>query len=149
MTDDNSENGMIALLPTSSEWCNIELPHMTVVFLGPISGMSPGAFNELGKMASSVAMLTSSIGSKVLGTEVFGGRGYDDEVDVLLLEPNPQLKAVRSFFEMWDASEYDFRPHCTIGPTKGLTPQDLPMYLIFDRIMVAWGDESMIFWLKR
>jgi 2'-5' RNA ligase len=143
--DDHKTEGMVALLPTSSDWCKIELPHCTIVYLGDISDRSPAEFNTLGKLASSISMMTGPVPVKVMDTEVLGDV---EQVNVLKLEPSPQLKALRQFFEMWDMSEFDFHPHATIGPVNEPVPEFPPMILVFDRIMVAWGDESLIFNLK-
>jgi 2'-5' RNA ligase len=142
---DFSKDGMVALLPTTSDWCKGKLPHCTIVYLGDVSERSPAEFNDLGKLASSVSTVTPPLSVKVIETEVLGD---EERVNTLRLEPSSQLKAVRHFFEMWDVSEFMFRPHCTIGPAYDAVPDFLPMHLTFDRIMVAWGDDALTFWLK-
>ena len=130
-TQTPNTDGMVALLPTTNDWCKQELAHCTVVFLGDITGRSPAEFNDLGKLASSVAQVTAPFGAKALGTDVLG----DPPVDVLLLDPSPQLKAIRSFFEMWDTGDFPtYLPHATIGPSGGVSPNPdfLPMVLAFD-----------------
>lgn len=142
--EDYSASVMIALLPTSSDWCKIDLPHMTLVFAGDKEDLSANAFNELAKDASALSMLSPPLSLKVVGTDVFGD---EEKVDVLRLEPTSQLLALRRFVERWDVSEHPFNPHCTIGPA-GTFVENLPMYLTFDRVCVEWGDEPLVFWLK-
>src|SRR5688572_25809770 len=108
---------MIALLPSHTEWCRQSTPHMTLVYAGLIEDHSPSAFNELAKDASALAMTNQPMTLRTKGLEVFGEGSVDSpKVDVILLEPNPELLAMRRLVEKWDASEYPFRPHVTIGP---------------------------------
>lgn len=145
---------MIALLPTTTEWCRQELPHMTLVYVGLITDLQPTDFNELAKDAASIAMMSNPVMVRVTGVEVFGDM---EKVDVLKLEPTSELLAMRRVVEDWNASEFPFKPHCTIGPTGGQPiggtapdyPQGFPNFLFFDRIMVAWGNQALTFWLKR
>ncbi len=141
--DDFSDSVMIALLPTTSDWCHIELPHLTLVYVGEKEDLKPTVFNELAKDASMLAMMAKSITLKVVGTDVFG---EEDKVDVLRLQPSPELLAMRRAVERWNASEYPFKPHATIGPAG--TFIETPTYLAFNRIMVGWGKENLTFWLK-
>lgn len=143
--EDHSKDGMIALLPTTSEWCKQELPHMTVVYLGDIELLDIDAYSRLCKRAGAVAQVCSSISTKVMGTEILGD---EEKVNTLKLEPTPQLLAIREFFDEWDESEFDFHPHCTIGPADGLSPEFVPMCLVFDRIMLGWGDDVITFNLR-
>lgn len=144
---DNEEEhlGMIALLPASSEWCRSAMPHMTIVFLGDIKKLKKYVFNELVKRTSSVARLTKPIFTKVLGVEVFG---EEEKVDVLRLESTPEIMAIREIFEEWDVSEHSFKPHATIGPT-GFTNSEVPLYLVFDKITIGWGEEYITFSLVK
>lgn len=135
---------MIALLPITTEWSKLDLPHLTLVYAGVKSEMKPSDFNELAKDAASIAMLSGSIQLRVQGVEVFGDT---DKVNVLKLQPSTELWAMRRAVESWNASEFPFNPHCTIGPVGG--PVDYtPSALAFDRIMAAFGEESLTFWLK-
>lgn len=138
--DDFSGSVMIALLPITSDWCHIELPHMTLVNVGEVEDLKLSVFNELAKDASMLAALSNPITLKVTGRDTFGD---DDKVDVLRLQPSPELLAMRRAVEQWNASEYSFKPHVTIGPTG--TYVEMPMYVAFNRIMVGWGKESLIF----
>ncbi len=141
--DDFSGSVMIALLPTTNDWCRIELPHMTLVYVGEIEDLKPTVFNELAKDVSMLAALTNPITLKVMGVEIFGD---EDKVDVLRLQTTPEVGAMRRAVEHWNASEYPFRPHATIGPTGSSIEN--PGYITFNRLMVGWGKEALTFWLK-
>lgn len=142
--DDFKDSVMVALLPVTSDWCRIDCPHMTLVYAGEKKDLKPTVFNELAKDAASLAMLSGMITLKVQGVDVFGD---EDKVDVLRLQPSPELWAMRRAVEEWNASEYPFRPHVTVGPV-GKPLIEIPSYIAFNRIMVGWGDEQLTFWLK-
>lgn len=142
---DHRDSVMIALLPITNDWCQIECPHMTLVYAGETKDLQEGAFNELAKDACSLAMLSNYLYLRVMGIEVFGD---EEKVDVLRILPSPELLAMRRAVESWNASAHPFRPHATIGPA-GSFVGELPRHLVFDRIMVGWGDEQLTFWLKR
>lgn len=144
--DGASEGVMIALLPTNSEWCHIELPHMTLVYAGKKKDLGPVDFSELAKDAAMLASISSPIGLRVLQREVFGED--DEKVDVFRLQPTPELWAMRRAVEDWNKSEFPFNPHVTIGPV-GSFVEFPPRYLSFDRVAVGWGGEYLTFWLKR
>lgn len=136
---------MIALIPTTSDWCKIDLPHMTLVYAGLIADRNQGDFNAMAKDAASIAMLARPISLKVIGVEVFG---TDEKVDALRLHQDDTLRAMRNFVESWNASEHSFNPHVTVGPVGSASALP-PMYLTFDRIMVGWGDEYLTFLFNR
>lgn len=144
---DVTDSVMIALLPMTADWCHIELPHLTLVYAGEKSSFNtrPTAFNELVKDAASIAMLARPITLEVLSKERFGD---EDIVDVFKLRPSSELMAMRNTVEAWNASEFPFTPHVTIGPTGTLVEMP-PKLIAFDRVMVTWGDEGITFWLKR
>lgn len=146
MMDDFKESVMVALLPVTTDWCKIELPHLTLVYAGEIKDLDPEDYNKLGKDASSLAMMTRPITLSVTGVEVFG---EEDKVDVLRFRPTPELEAMRHVMESWNASEFPFRPHATMGPvgTRMLIPF-IPESVTFDRIAVHWGETCLTFWLK-
>lgn len=146
MADDFPESVMIALLPITTDWCKIELPHMTLVYAGEIKNLKPTDFNDLAKDASMLAMLSRPITLKVTGVEVFGDWG-SEQVNVLRLQPTPELWSMRRAVERWNASEFPFKPHCTIGPV-GVQIQEMPRYLAFNRMLVAWGEEKLTFELN-
>jgi len=142
-----NDSVFIGLLPITSEWCQIELPHMTLVYAGEKKDLKSTAFNELAKDAASIAMLANSFTLKVLSTEIFGGwKENQDKVDVLRLQPSPELLAMRRAVEHWNKSEYPFNPHTTVGPVGSIV--ETPSYLTFNRIIIGWGNEYITFWLK-
>lgn len=136
---------MIALLPITTDWCQQDCPHMTLVYAGLKTDLKPTDFNELAKDAASIAMLSGTIQVKTLGVAVFGDT---EKVNVLRIQSSSELWAMRRSVEHWNASEYPFNPHVTVGPI-GTSVDYVPGYLAFDRIMVGWGDENLTFWLKR
>lgn len=138
--DDFRGSVMIALLPITSDWCRIEVPHLTLVYCGEVNDLKPTVFNELAKDASMISMLSNPITLKVLGIEIFG---EEEKVDVLRLQPSPELWSMRRAVERWNASKYSFAPHVTIGPTGSFIEK--PSYLAFNRIMVGWGDDRLVF----
>lgn len=144
---DYSDGVMIALLPTDSSWCELDLPHMTLVYAGTVDDLSPNDFNELGKAASNLAVLSKPIVVSVTKVDVFGN---GEKVDVLRLKPTPELLAMRAAVEAWNASEFPFRPHVTIGPEgSSISKRDiLPRLVRFDRILVQFGEESLTFGLR-
>lgn len=145
-SDASASSGvMIALLPTTSDWCKVEPPHMTLVYAGVKEDMKPGDFNELAKDAASIAMLSSPIGLQVVARETFG---ENSDVDAFRLRPTPELLAMRRSVESWNASKHTFSPHVTIGPV-GTFVEFAPRYITFDRIMAAFGDETITCWLRR
>jgi 2'-5' RNA ligase len=137
---------MIALLPIASDWCKLELPHMTLVYAGEIPDLNPSEFNEIAKDAASIAMLSGPITLKVTGIEVFGDT---DKVDVLKLQPTSELLAMRRMVENWNASDFPFSPHATIGPVGSSVALqqtgDIPRWVAFNRVYVGWGEESLTF----
>ena len=136
------QNGvMIAFLPTSGEWCKQPLPHLTLAYAGTIEDISLTSFNDLAKDALTVARQTGPLMLKVLGIEVFGD---EEKVDVLRLEETPQLLAARELVEHWNVSEYDFAPHCTIGP-EGSAEGYIPTRLFFQELIVTWGHRELRF----
>lgn len=155
-----SDTAMIAYLPVDGSWCKQDLPHMTLVYAGPISDLQESDLNVLGKDAVSAARITGAFSLPVTAVEKMG-EGIE-AVDALVLYPNPQLLLARNLVEKWNKSEYkDFKPHATIGPvgsafvddvnynnTAGSTyyrRQSLPDRLYFDRIAVCWGDKKLVF----
>lgn len=139
------ESVIIALLPRTSDWCHIDLPHLTLVYGGLMKDQKSSAFNEIAKDAAMLSMLSSSISLRVTGKKNFGDSG---EVDVFTLQASTELLAMRRAVESWDKSEFSFNPHVTIGPV-GTYVEVMPTYINFDRIMVGWGSERMDFWLRQ
>lgn len=145
---DNSENIMIALLPTNTEWCKIDCPHLTLVFSGKVADHPVYDFNAMAKDASALASISSPIIGEITGIERMGPP--EEPVAALMIRPSVEILAMRSFLEKWDRSEWpDYKPHATIGPYPvGLSGMDVRS-LVFDRIMVAWGDTQLVFSLKK
>lgn len=140
-----NESVMIALLPMTSDWCKIDLPHLTLVYAGLKKDHSPGAFNDLAKDAAMIAMLSRPIFLRVMGVEIFG---TDEKVKAFRLQPTPELMAMRRSVVGWNASQHPFNPHVTIGPQDTFV-EHVPPALSFDRVMVGWGEDMLTFWLKR
>lgn len=136
---------MLALLPTTDDWCHIDLPHLTLVYGGSKEDLPLTAFNALAKDAAMLAMLGRPLSLKVRSRETFGDW---EKADVFRLQPNSELWAMRRAVEDWNKSEYDFNPHVTIGPV-GSPVEIVPRYIRFDRVFVGWGDENLTFWLGR
>lgn len=140
--DDFSNSVMIALLPTTSDWCKIKLPHMTLVFAGEIENLSQQSHNEMAKTALSLAMVCRTFSLVVMGTDVFGSG--EEQVEVLRLRPDPEVLAMRHVVESWNASEFPFNPHVTVGPL-GSTGDTIPDFITFDRVAVGWGDSLLVY----
>lgn len=147
--DDYPESAMICLLPIMDDWCKIKLPHMTLVYVGKITDLKPTTFNELAKDASSLATVTNPLTIRTTGVEAFGNWGNGGEVDVIRLQLTPELMAMRRFVNDWNASEYPFNPHCTVGPKGSASMVPIPPAIAFDRIAVGWGKDLVSFWLRR
>lgn len=146
---DHSEGVMIALLPITTDWCKIELPHMTLVYCGKTSELKPSVFNDLAKDASGLAAISRPLTLRVSGVEVMGG-GEDERVDVLRLQITPELMAMRRFVEKWNASKHPgFKPHCTVGEVGSCYGKETPSYLAFDKVCVQWGSEMLSFNMNR
>lgn len=138
------ESVMIALLPTTTDWSTIELPHLTLVYAGLKKDLKTTDFNELSKDAAMLAMLSSPIGLRVKERKRYG---HQEELDAFRLEPTSQLWAMRRAVERWNKSDYEFNPHVTIGPLGSIV-EEVPRYIRFDRIFVGWGKENLTFLLR-
>lgn len=136
--EDFHNSVMIALLPTTSEWCHIDLPHMTLVYVGEIPNLPQTTHNELAKVALTIAMACHKLILEVLHTDVLGD---EDLVDVLLLRLSPELMAMRYMVQSWNASKYPFNPHVTVGPVGSI--DIVPVSITFDQIMVCWGENKI------
>ena len=149
--DQNETSVIVALIPQDDSWCKIEQAHMTIVYVGETTNLKVTKFNELAKDVASVALLTNPIMAKVSGKDVFG---EEDRVDVMLISPTPDILAVRTMLKDWDDGHFpSFEPHVTIGPEGSFEQEpllaNLPMYLVFDRIMIMWGNDRLPFWLRK
>ena len=143
-----SQSVMIALLPTTQEWCHIELPHMTLVYVGEIPDLRVSTLPEISKDVYDLAKNFPSQTLTVLGVEIFG-KG-DDEVDVFRLFPTRELLQMRQEVERWNGSEYrQYAPHATIGPVGTADRlESIPETLTFDRIVLSWGNENLMYMLQ-
>lgn len=141
-----SDGVMIAFLPTSSDWSSVDLPHMTLVYAGLKADMTPTDFSNLSKDASSLALLSSPFFLISKGVQQMGPD--TDRVNVLALQPTPDLWAMRRYVEKWNKSEFPFNPHVTIGPVAPFV-DNIPRSVGFDRLYVGYGDENLTFNLRR
>lgn len=135
---------MIALLPITTDWCKIDLPHMTLVYAGEVEDVSYQSYVELTKDASHLASMNYPLTLEVTGEDLFGEAR---DTSVLTLRPNAQLKAMRHFVERWNQSEYEFNPHVTVG-TASDRADPVPAIIAFDRIYVGVGSSGLIFNMK-
>lgn len=142
--DGYNESIMFAFLPTTSDWCSLELPHMTLVYGGEIKDLPTYAFNEMAKDASYLSSLVRPFTLEVIDVEVFGD---EEKVNVLKLRSTQELLAARSFVEKWNKSQYPFNPHATIGPVGSL-PAIIPSRLHFNRLILSWGNDNLVFQLS-
>lgn len=142
---DVSDGVMLAFIPRDDEWTKVDYPHMTLVYAGTKSDLTPSDFSALAKDAATVALLLHPFALRSLGPAVFGDPG--EQVNVLRLRPTPELLAARQIVERWNASKHDFNPHVTVGSTM-LFPDTAPFSIYFDRLVLAWGDEKIIFSLR-
>lgn len=148
MDDEYKDSVMIALLPVGSNWCKIDLPHMTLVYAGKIGDHDPADFNKMAKDASSLAVMNRPITLMVSEVEVLG---EEEKVDVLSFRSTSELESMRHMVEGWNDGEYpNFKPHATMGPvgTRMLVQQQIPEYVTFDRVYVGWGEQCLTFLMK-
>lgn len=138
---------MVALLPIVADWAKTPLPHLTLVYVGETENLRPTDFNELAKTAASIAMVHRPIMLRTINHHIFGD--YPDKVDVFTLRANPELMDMRKRLAIWDASKFPFKPHVTVGPEGSFVEgMEIPPAIAFDRLLVAWGEEHITFWLK-
>lgn len=145
--DDTTESVMIALLPVTTDWCRIELPHLTLVYAGAISDLQASDRNKMTKDAASLALLSRPLTLEVTGVEMFGF-GEEQKVDSLRLRATSEILAMRHAVEGWNKSQHEFRPHVTIGPVGTRMFIQPPPTITFDRICVGWGNDYLTFWLN-
>lgn len=148
--DKNETSVIVALLPQDDSWCKIEPAHMTLIYAGETTQLKSSRFNEIAKDVASVAMLTNPIMAKIFGKDVMGD---SERVDVFRISPTPEILALRRMLQQWHTGEFTFfEPHVTIGPEgsySGRWDSPDPIYLSFDRIALFWGNERLVFWLKK
>ncbi len=144
--DSVEDNVMVSVLPDNDDWCKIDPPHTTLVYVGKVKDLDPLVRDLLIKAVSSIAILTNPFRVKVIGRETFGD---SEPVDVFTLAGSSDRMALRALLDSWDDGEFPiYRPHATIGPVGSLV-KNPPTFLLFDRIMIGWGEERLTFWFKR
>lgn len=137
---------MIALLPIQTDWSTLECPHLTLVYSGKIEDHKAGDFNEMAKDTGALAMMNNRLSLEVLSIEKMGDEA--EPVDALIFRPKAELTSMRRFVESWNKSEYkSFKPHATIGPSPSKIDYP-PRQVVFDRIGVFWGEDSIVFRLN-
>lgn len=136
---------MIALLPVTTNWSTLDLPHMTLVYSGKIEDHKDSDLNTMAKDCSALAAISQPLTLLVTGIDILGPP--EDKVSALMLRPTPELMGLRNFVEDWNLSEFkEFKPHCTIGPYPGKTVVEYtPTMLAFNRLLLAWGDQHFVF----
>lgn len=144
--DDYRNSVMVALLPMFAPWAKVALPHLTLAYVGEKSDLKPTEFNHLAKATADIAMSHRPIQLLVSGYDRFGEEPA--KVDVVKLRPTPELMAIHRRVASWDmGSTFPFNPHVTVGPVGSLDGS-VPPVILFDRVMVCWGEEELNFWLK-
>ncbi len=151
--EDSAKSGaMVALLPITDEWCKIKCPHLTVVYAGDVKDLRPSDFNEMAKEAADIALFCPPLTLTVTGQQVFGDGSQDNPaVDVFTLRPSQELLAIRRRLEGWNKSDFPFAPHVTIGPHVDgsyMPPEYQPRLIAFNRLIVSFGDQDLVFWLR-
>jgi len=151
--DNTKTKAIVALLPQEDGlWSKVEPTHMTMIYVGEIETLKVTQYNELAKDIASIALLSNPVMAKVMGTDVMGD---DERVDVLLISPTPEILAMRRMLEKWEDGEFSsFEPHVTVGPEGTITDWNsqstpLPIYLVFDRITLIWGEDRLTLWLRK
>lgn len=149
MAINNDDGVMVALLPIISDWANIDFPHLTLVYAGEKSKLATPTLDGLSKAAYSIAMLGTPVTLRTLTKDVFGD-GSDDspKVDVLRFHPNLDLLKMRAIVEDWNASQFPFNPHLTVGP-EGSWNGIAPVMVAFDRVAFCIGDKRQEFHMSR
>jgi 2'-5' RNA ligase len=133
---------MIALLPTTTDWCHIDLPHMTLVYAGEVKDLNHADHNEMAKLSLDLALACEPFSLVVMGVDVFGDE--EDPVEVLVLRKDPEVLAMHSVVKHWDKSKHPFNPHVTVGQV-GTTGLNVPDSIAFDRIAVCWGKSKLTY----
>lgn len=147
MDSDFSNSSMIAFLPDQGDWCEQDLPHMTLVFTGEIDALSPLVKNILLKETFLLSASMDPFTLRVTGLEKFGA---EDKVDVYTLEKTKDLINARYHVSVYDKSEFDFSPHVTIGKHRAdRTMKNAPKFLTFSNIVFSWGLEKIVYPLAK
>jgi len=147
---ESDDQVMVALLPIMSDWANIEFPHLTLVYAGRKSELSPSDMDGLAKAAFAIAMMGTPITLRTLTKDVFG-EGTDDspKVDVLRFHPNLALLKMWNTVKEWNASDFDYEPHLTVGPEGTWDSKSSPVMVAFDVVCFCVGNERQEFRMSR
>jgi 2'-5' RNA ligase len=132
---------MLALVPVTSDWCHIDLPHLTLVYAGKVSDLEPEQAGDLVRDMLDLSRRFETISLDVLGADVFGD-DKDGRVDVLRLQATTPLILMRGFVEHWNASKHPFNPHVTVGPVGSLSG-NIPNRIRFHKLLAQWGERSI------
>jgi len=82
----------------------------------------------------------------VMGRSIFGKD--HEQVDVFRLRPTMDLSEMHDRVITWNASQYQFNPHVTVGKVGSINKLT-PKQITFDRVVLSWGDSNSIFDLQR
>lgn len=130
---------MIALLPDKAGWVKQDLPHLTVVYAGEIPDAKRSLFGEMVSETTALGLSINPMRLWSSGVKQFGEG--DERVDVLTFETSPELLYVRQRVEKWSKSQYvNYNPHVTIGPVGSSEIEKLPRTVVFNKLLLAWGD---------
>ena len=141
--EDHQDDIMVALLPMTTDWSTLELPHLTLIYAGKVADHKPYEFNNMAKDVSSLAALSRPIALEVMSIGPLGPP--EDTVSAIMFRPKTELMAMRNFVEKWDTGKYPvYKPHATIGPYPSSPPMT-PSQIAFDRIAVCWGSDHLVF----
>lgn len=140
----DTNKATISLIPAfPEEWASsVDFPHMTLVYAG--ESLDAASFNELSKDAAMLAAFVNPIRLVVSGLDRFGS---DQEVEVLRLRPTWELWSMRRAVEKWNKSEFEFKPHVTVGPV-GTQLEYVPRAVRFNAIAATWGNTILPFRLS-
>lgn len=139
-------HAMVALLPSNNYFSGVEMPHLTLVYLGKLSDLKQEVFQEVVYKVSHLASLISPFNVTGHKLEVLGPPG--DQVEALTFKKHPKLSALRYFLEEYNASEYkEFKPHITINKRNEETFA-LPDIVNFEKMVVSWGAHDVVFKLR-
>jgi 2'-5' RNA ligase len=145
--DEHTQDVMIALRPVTTDWAKVANPHLTLVYAGQKIDLKPSDFNALSKTVAGIAMDFSEVQLYTNGLDQFGEEG--EKVDVIKLLATPSLMQMRQRVAQWNASQWPFTPHVTIGPVGTFQMgMEIPPAIAFDRIWLSWGEDEVNFWLK-
>ena len=140
--DDFSQSVAVMLLPTWTEWSTLKLPHLTLVYVGEIPNLSNTVRGELMREAQRISVQQAVLALDVTGRDVFGD---EHKVDVLTFPLTPALARARMRLERFNASQYPFKPHATVGPQGSILNVPYTNRITFDRIAVGWGEDRTVY----